>query len=135
MLTTAGLYRSEFLNSSCDKAFYFQTITSGLLGNLSNKKDEAPPEQDSVDYQLSTNGVQYKVEIYKNGTLSCTDIKTDNIGVTENLTKGTYRFKFTLPQIPNCEYTANETIGKRTNTKMTIVSEGLKEGSCSAAKL
>ena len=134
-LTTAGLYRLKFLNSGCDKAFYFQVITSGLLGSLSNKKDETPFEQGSVDYQLSASGVQYKVEIYRNGTLLRTDIKTDNIGIIENLTEGTYRFKFTSPQIPNCEYTANETIGKQTDMKMTATFKGFKEGSCNTAKL
>ena len=134
-LTTAGLYRLKFLNSGCDKSFYFQVITGGLSGSLSNKKDETPFEQGSVDYQLSASGVQYKVEIYRNGTLFRTDIKTDNTGIIENLTEGSYRFKFTSPQIPGCEYTANETIGKQTDMKMTATFKGFKEGSCNTAKL
>ena len=134
-LTTAGLYRLKFLNSGCDKAFYFQVITGGLSGNLSDKKDETPFEQGSVAYHLSASGVQYKVEIYRNGTLFRTDIKTDNTGLIENLTEGTYRFKFTSPQIPGCEYTANETIGKQTDMKMTATFKGFKEGSCNTAKL
>ncbi|WP_315016980.1 HYR domain-containing protein, partial [Capnocytophaga leadbetteri] len=44
-LTTAGLYRLKFLNSGCDKAFYFQVITGGLSGSISDKKDETPFEQ------------------------------------------------------------------------------------------
>ena len=134
-LTTAGLYRLKFLNSGCDKAFYFQVITGGLSGSLSDKKDETPFEQGSVAYHLSASGVQYKVEIYRNGTLFRTDIKTDNTGLIENLTEGTYRFKFTSPQIPGCEYTANETIGKQTDMKMTATFKGFKEGSCNTAKL
>ena len=134
-LTTAGLYRLKFLNSGCDKSFYFQVITGGLSGSLSNKKDETPFEQGSVDYQLSASGVQYKVEIYRNGTLFRTDIKTDNTGIIENLTEGSYRFKFTSPQIPGCEYTVNETIGKQTDMKMTATFKGFKEGSCNTAKL
>ena len=134
-LTTAGLYRLKFLNSGCDKAFYFQVITGGLSGSLSDKKDETPFEQGSVAYHLSASGVQYKVEIYRNGTLLRTDIKTDNTGLIENLTEGTYRFKFTSPQIPGCEYTANETIGKQTDMKMTATFKGFKEGSCNTAKL
>ena len=134
-LTTAGLYRLKFLNSGCDKSFYFQVITGGLSGSLSNKKDETPFEQGSVDYQLSASGVQYKVEIYRNGTLFRTDIKTDNTGIIENLTEGSYRFKFTSPQIPGCEYTANEIIGKQTDMKMTATFKGFKEGSCNTAKL
>ena len=134
-LTTAGLYRLKFLNSGCDKAFYFQVITGGLSGSLSDKKDETPFEQGSVAYHLSASGVQYKVEIYRNGTLLRTDIKTDNTGIIENLTEGTYRFKFTSPQIPGCEYTANETIGKQTDMKMTATFKGFKEGSCNTAKL
>ena len=134
-LTTAGLYRLKFLNSGCDKAFYFQVITGGLSGSLSDKKDETPFEQGSVAYHLSASGVQYKVEIYRNGTLLRTDIKTDNIGIIENLTEGTYRFKFTSPQIPGCEYTANETIGKQTDMKMVATFKGFKEGSCNTAKL
>ena len=134
-LTTAGLYRLKFLNSGCDKAFYFQVITGGLSGSLSDKKDETPFEQGSVAYHLSASGVQYKVEIYRNGTLLRTDIKTDNTGLIENLTEGTYRFKFTSPQIPGCEYTANETIGKQTDMKMVATFKGFKEGSCNTAKL
>ena len=134
-LTTAGLYRLKFLNSGCDKSFYFQVITGGLSGSLSNKKDETPFEQGSVDYQLSASGVQYKVEIYRNGTLFRTDIKTDNTGIIESLTEGSYRFKFTSPQIPGCEYTVNETIGKQTDMKMTATFKGFKEGSCNTAKL
>jgi len=134
-LTTAGLYRLKFLNSGCDKAFYFQVITGGLSGSLSDKKDETPFEQGSVAYHLSASGVQYKVEIYRNGTLFRTDIKTDNTGLIENLTEGTYRFKFTSPQIPGCEYTANETIGKQTDMKMTATFKGFKEGACNTAKL
>ena len=134
-LTTAGLYRLKFLNSGCDKAFYFQVITGGLSGSLSDKKDETPFEQGSVAYHLSASGVQYKVEIYRNGTLFRTDIKTDNTGIIENLTEGTYRFKFTSPQIPGCEYTANETIGKQTDMKMTATFKGFKEGACNTAKL
>ena len=134
-LTTAGLYRLKFLNSGCDKAFYFQVITGGLSGSISDKKDETPFEQGSVAYHLSASGVQYKVEIYRNGTLFRTDIKTDNTGLIENLTEGTYRFKFTSPQIPGCEYTANETIGKQTDMKMTATFKGFKEGSCNTAKL
>ena len=134
-LTTAGLYRLKFLNSGCDKAFYFQVITGGLSGSISDKKDETPFEQGSVAYHLSASGVQYKVEIYRNGTLFRTDIKTDNTGIIENLTEGTYRFKFTSPQIPGCEYTANETIGKQTDMKMTATFKGFKEGSCNTAKL
>ena len=134
-LTTAGLYRLKFLNSGCDKAFYFQVITGGLSGSISDKKDETPFEQGSVDYQLSASGVQYKVEIYRNGTLFRTDIKTDNTGIIENLTEGSYRFKFTSPQIPGCEYTVNETIGKQTDMKMTATFKGFKEGSCNTAKL
>ena len=134
-LTTAGLYRLKFLNSGCDKSFYFQVITGGLSGSISDKKDETPFEQGSVDYQLSASGVQYKVEIYRNGTLFRTDIKTDNTGIIENLTEGSYRFKFTSPQIPGCEYTANETIGKQTDMKMTATFKGFKEGSCNTAKL
>ena len=134
-LTTAGLYRLKFLNSGCDKAFYFQVITGGLSGSLSDKKDETPFEQGSVAYHLSASGVQYKVEIYRNGTLLRTDIKTDNTGIIENLTEGTYRFKFTSPQIPGCEYTANETIGKQTDMKMVATFKGFKEGSCNTAKL
>ena len=134
-LTTAGLYRLKFLNSGCDKSFYFQVITGGLSGSLSNKKDETPFEQGSVDYQLSASGVQYKVEIYRNGTLFRTDIKTDNTGIIENLTEGSYRFKFISPQILGCEYTVNETIGKQTDMKMTATFKGFKEGSCNTAKL
>ena len=134
-LTTAGLYRLKFLNSGCDKAFYFQVITGGLSGSLSDKKDETPFEQGSVAYHLSASGVQYKVEIYRNGTLFRTDIKTDNTGLIENLTEGTYRFKFTSPQIPGCEYTANETIGKQTDMKMVATFKGFKEGACNTAKL
>jgi len=134
-LTTAGLYRLKFLNSGCDKDFYFQVITGGLSGSLSDKKDETPFEQGSVAYHLSASGVQYKVEIYRNGTLLRTDIKTDNTGIIENLTEGTYRFKFASPQIPACEYTANETIGKQTDMKMVATFKGFKEGSCNTAKL
>lgn len=135
MFTTAGLYRLKFLSSGCDKVFYFRVITGGLLGSLFNKKGETPLEQDSIGYQLSANGVQYKVEVYRNSTLLCTDTKTDNIGIIKNLTEGTYCFKFTLPQTPDCRYAANEIIDEQADMRMTAVLKGFKERSCNTAKL
>lgn len=131
--SSVGKYRLKFDNAGCTQYYYFEVFNNGLSGSVSDIIHETNFSRGSVKLQLNSTGVTYNIKVYTSGgsPYKTLNITTNETRITD-LAEGTYRIVVTSPQIPNCEYTDNFTIEKRTT--MTMKAKFISWKDCNTAR-
>lgn len=119
-VSTAGTYRLLVVSASgCEKAFYFNVYTTGLLGQV-QVTHQSNFEQGSVRIEMGTEEIDYTYTIKENGVIIANGTATLNVPPTHEYTfrniaiprngSRTFQVEVTSERIRGCKFTETVTV-------------------------